>query len=388
MALLRHAVLVSLALLTLAPGTAAAIPFGSDLQGPANFTIGCETVPRVADAAGNAALFPSGQPSCTWFYLGRFADPTPNASAAAPGTGRVTAVTVKSGPNPAPLQVTVVRAIAKLRLDGTIDTNQFSCCFFAGESPVFQPTPNATSTFALSLPVKAERSGGFETVDRLGVSALSGTGSLPLTSTGQTNTAFATQPGTPTSSYAYPKMGAVPSDSQSGRTSITGQTGVEVLARFEWCSTTAGRSVTASAAQACAAPGTGPAPGTPVATPPPSGFPTGAPPATPGSGSSGSSTRAVARLVNTVLRPRSRTAIRITCRRTTTCRGRVRLRTLAKNAKALGSQKIVIGAGRSKTYRISLRGSRLSSARRASKLKVEVDLGSAGKYEKTLRSRR
>src|SRR3981081_555536 len=125
-----------------------------------------------------------------------------------------------------------------------------ACCYFVRESPTFQPTPNAVSTFALNLPVEKNDTGGqVYTQDHVGISAQSGAGALPLAEVGQHRSFAFTQPGSFDANFTYPAMGTRAGDTQGGRAE-QGVAGVELLARFTWCSGTATRGA-ARTAQTC-----------------------------------------------------------------------------------------------------------------------------------------
>ena len=108
--------------------------FGSDLTATPNVTFGCETAPQLSfQNLGFYEFVASGQPSCTWRQLGVFGVVTDTHASTVPGDGTITSVSIKSGPNPAPLRVTVVRLLAPNE-NGGINSDKAVCCYFVGES--------------------------------------------------------------------------------------------------------------------------------------------------------------------------------------------------------------------------------------------------------------
>lgn len=122
---------------------------GSDLSQTPN-TFGCETKPTFTEQSvnGDYSFVGSGQADCTWFQTGVVGNPSDPRTGAVPGDGRITRISVRSGPNPAQIRFTVARLFA----DSASGSRQ--CCFFAGESPLVQPAPNTISTFPVDLRVE------------------------------------------------------------------------------------------------------------------------------------------------------------------------------------------------------------------------------------------
>jgi hypothetical protein len=234
----------ALALLALAPGSAAAqsVTLGSPLATAPNLAIGCQTRPALVDTNGNYGPVPSGQADCTWRQTGVFGVLNSPVGSTAPATGRITSISVRSGPNPAPLRFVILRQLSQ---PGT----GTACCFFVSETAPVQPQPNTVTTFQTNLPV--ERSTDvvqqIVTADFIGLSAASGTGTLPIATTGRNNLFDFTQPGSVNAGVFYPRLGAIPNDSGGGRHE-DGIPGFEVL--MQWTFTPAG-----------AAPGGGGGPG-------------------------------------------------------------------------------------------------------------------------------
>lgn len=216
-----------------APGTAAGqgMVLGSPLTAEPNVALGCETQPTLTDSSGNYALAPSNQPSCTWRQSGVFgvSDYSDPRTSSVPADGRITSIAVRSGPNPAQLRFVILRQLAQ-------PDNGSACCFFVSETEPVQPQPNTVTTFATNLTVvRNVDADGVLAADLVGVSAVSGTGSLPLHSTGQHNAFQLTQPGSVNAGAIYPRIGAQPSDSNGGGRSEAGLPGWEVLMQWTWC---------------------------------------------------------------------------------------------------------------------------------------------------------
>jgi hypothetical protein len=194
--------------------------WGDPLTDPANVTFGCEAVPTIGnDFSGNYVLVGSNQPDCTWYNT---------AGGTVPGGGVVQSVTITSGPRPARIRFVVVRTLAAEGF-GT------KCCFFAGESGEFQPAPNSTQTFRVNLRVARDTDTrtGVITADTIGVSAVSGTGTLPVHDSGRHNLFDPPDPGN-SASWLYPRFGSAQGDNGGGR-SPGGVGGYRVLIRVGFC---------------------------------------------------------------------------------------------------------------------------------------------------------
>jgi hypothetical protein len=318
--------------------------FGSDLAAAPTAAFGCETMPRLSfQNLGSYEFVASGQPSCTWRQLGVFGVVTDTHASTVPGDGTITGVSIKSGPNPAPLRLTVVRLLAPNE-NGGINANKSACCYFVRESQTFQPTPNAISTFPMNLPVEKNDTGGqVYTQDHVGVSARSGTGALPLAEVGPHSSFAFTEPGSLDTNFTYPAMGAQAADTQGGRAE-QGVAGFEVLARFTWCSASAARGA-ARTAQTCGA-------------------------------------TAPARLATTQLRARNgKLGLSIRCLLASSCRGRVSLRTNERRPRFVGSASFSVRAGQAKTVSVPLNatGRSLAARRGSTTLQATIDLGRSGK---------
>jgi len=152
---------VALMLVSAAPA-GAQLRFGANLNRPANVAYGCEAFPTT-DFAGRRLFTGSGFGTCTYMGVGSavsFAE-TPQA----PAEGVVTRVLVKAGPQVGPMQAVVLRS--------TRSGAGAACCFFAAQSQVFTPQPNAITAVPVRLPMRKDFDVQFgETIDYLGITVL------------------------------------------------------------------------------------------------------------------------------------------------------------------------------------------------------------------------
>jgi hypothetical protein len=139
------------ALLFAAAPTARAIPFGADLNLPANVGFDCTVIPSPPAFGNGFVVLPSGQPTCTWAAIGTIANPKAGTFLV-PVAGTVTQVAVRVGPVTGPMQVVVMRAFR----DQSTSSAPTVCCTEAGRTPVFTPTPNAVTTIATALAVRKD----------------------------------------------------------------------------------------------------------------------------------------------------------------------------------------------------------------------------------------
>jgi hypothetical protein len=308
---MRRITVATLALLAVlaAPAAAETVTIGSTLQQTPNLAFGCEGRPY---PAGNGIqLLATGVSSCTWWSA-----PLTAANTYVPrGQGRVTSARVLSGPNPAPLRITILSSGSGL------------CCTAQAVSAVFQPTPNAVTEVPLDLPAGSgldpNRQGG-QYNDIVTVSAV-GPGSLPVHDFGVHGT-FNTS--APAASFLHPEL--VPNNSN---TDVGWMDGYEVLMQFTWCGTPGvGRAAQFRQAPA-GCPGAAPAAATPggaVAAPAPLG-----------------AASATARV------RKGLAALRLRCAAAATCRGRITLRPRG-GRRTLGRAAFKLGAGRTKTVHVAL----------------------------------
>jgi len=240
---------LALTLATLGSAGAQSVTLGSPLQQAPNISLDCAAQPALLpDASGNFGLFQSGVPDCTWRQSGVFGILNDPRVSSVPGDGRITSISVRSGPDPAPLRFVILRQLAAPGIGE-------ACCFFVRETAPVQPQPNTVTTFAVDIPVERNTivrdpgdpgdpndpndpgrpADGTRAVDLVAISAAAGTGSLPLFSTGRNNSFQFTEPGSVNASFFYPRMGTIPNDSGGGRSEGTGIPGVELLINFTWC---------------------------------------------------------------------------------------------------------------------------------------------------------
>ena len=349
-----------LALCLLLPATALAQnsrQFGSALDKAPNANFGCETEPTFTSQSYDGAyrFLPSGDPDCTWFQAGVEGNPGNPLTGAVPGDGRITSVSVRSGPSPSPLRFTILTQL-NTRGGGN------ACCYWRSETPLVQPRPNGVSTFAVNLPVQknVELQTASQRGDYIGISGVSGAGTLPLFSNGRNNPLNDSGPGSLQAAFYYPRLQR--RDQASGR-NPSGIPGIEVLLRWTWCPGPRG----AQAAQGCRS----------VGSTEPGGI-------------------ASASLLGRRLRVRrGRVALRVRCLLDAGCRGRALLRTggasaSKRKARTIGSKRLKLKGGKTRVVKIKLngRGRKLVRKRRRSKVTAVVDLGKAGKTTKKMTLRR
>jgi hypothetical protein len=150
-----------------------------------------------------------------------------------PTDGVINTVTVRSGPNPAPLSFVILRQLTPAALGAP--TGSTECCFFVRETPLVRPNPNTTTTFTVNLPAENNRGGSVITQDALGISSVAGSGELPLAVIPEQFSFLAfTSPGTLTSGAFFPRLGALANDSGGGRREDNTYAGFELLVRYSF----------------------------------------------------------------------------------------------------------------------------------------------------------
>jgi hypothetical protein len=151
-----------LAILLSASPASAQVRFGADLNRPANVAYGCEAFPTT-NFAGGRLFLGSGFGTCTYMGVGSLVSQAEVPQA--PAEGVVTRVLVKAGPAVGPMQAVILRS--------TRSGAGAACCFFAAQSQVFTPQPNAVTAVPVRLPMRKDLDVQFgETVDYLGISVL------------------------------------------------------------------------------------------------------------------------------------------------------------------------------------------------------------------------
>lgn len=363
------AMVIGLAALAPAPASAVTLTKGSPLASPANGGWGCETS-WLPDLMGNYQRQASGYASCTWWQPGTTTDNT----AFVPNTGKVTKVRVKSGPNPAPLTVVVLRRLFKIKNGAQVD---YICCGAIKESAIFQPTPNAVTEVPVDLLVETNPSPGEGKTgwyDLIGISGR-GPGELPFATVGP-QTLAAGQ-----AANVLVPIGYYPHTPPPTGFNFNDQTipNTELLMQYDW---TDGCPETRSVLRQACSPGTA-TPGTP------GGGTTGTP-GTPTPGTTGAKALAQVRSSKLTLKG-GKVAVSVRCATGTgkACAARVRLRTRAKKPVLLASRKATIKDGASGTVRLSLSAkARKRLKAKATKVRVEIDLGAQGKVTRDVTLRK
>ncbi|MFN8201453.1 MAG: hypothetical protein U0S48_02740 [Solirubrobacteraceae bacterium] len=165
----------------LVPATADAAWFGSTMTAPVNTSYGCEAA-LILGPVGGVQLAPTNQTSCTYKHGGYLG--SNRLGSVVPGTGRIARIRVKSGPNPAPLRLTILTGSARIDLTSGADIPEtYTCCTARYLGPMFRPRPNAVTVRRVNVPVFDTRSGRLDNrthaTDVVAISAF-GPGTLPL----------------------------------------------------------------------------------------------------------------------------------------------------------------------------------------------------------------
>jgi hypothetical protein len=197
------AALLACALLLLAAAPSArAIPFGADLNLPANVAFDCTVLPVPSVFGGGFVVLPSGQPTCTWMNVGTVANPQ-LGTFLAPVAGTVTRIQVRVGPVTGPMQVLVMRSFRDAS-----STASPVCCIEVGRTPVFTPAPNAVTTIDTALAVRKDvvpdPVNNTLTFDALALSVLAPNVPVPAFDTGRHDPADF---GIPTAVVYHPAVG-------------------------------------------------------------------------------------------------------------------------------------------------------------------------------------
>jgi hypothetical protein len=380
---MRNMPVLAAAVLTVAlsaPACALGSTWGSPLANPSNATFGCESVVTQDFVSGLFFMSPQGQPSCTWWTTGS-GTPGETFTSYVPGTGTVTNVRVKSGPQPAPLRISILRSNGQ----GTFQSSGTGgCCFGQRETAVVQPQPNAVTEFAVNLPVESVRipEQGVQYVDIVAVSAAGGTGTLPIFDAGAASHSVSTvTAGGPFASMTAPKF----EPDNAPRLNFRAAPGWELLMQFDFvCAGARAHARQASCpppAQTTTTPSTTPPATTPPATSPATAT-TPAPVARPGLAAklAGGSAKLT----------RGRVPVRVTCAAATPCVGTLKLRTRGKRSRLLGTAQVSVAAGQARTIRakLSSAGRRVVRAKRSTPAQAVLDLGTVGRITQNLTIRR
>jgi len=145
------ALAIAAALLAVSAAPASARWYGSLLQGVPNANYGCESA-LVLAPLGGVQLAPTNQVSCTYRHAGYLYSNRPTFIA--PGTGRITAIKVRSGPNPAKLRLTILTGSS--RVDTTTGRDlpgTYTCCTARFVGKPFRPKANATTKKKVNVKV-------------------------------------------------------------------------------------------------------------------------------------------------------------------------------------------------------------------------------------------
>jgi hypothetical protein len=171
-----HRLLALVALLSwaLSLGVAHAARFGSTLEATPNTFWGCEQAPIFDPITGVPTLAPTFQTTCTLRNVGYIN--SLQVASIVPSNGVITRIAVKSGPNPAPLQLTILQGSPGL------------CCTARRFGPVFQPRPNAITVQRVRIRVRRSLFQNAQQVSDFVALTAVGPGTLPLSDQGTAGT--------------------------------------------------------------------------------------------------------------------------------------------------------------------------------------------------------
>lgn len=360
-ALVALAAALTVLALSTVPASARTQTQGSDLGPAADGGFGCETAFRLGFAPPfTYEPFPTGMSTCTGYMPGT----TIQNTHLVPGPGKVTNVRVKSGPNPAPLQISIIRRLFQTNPNNPNEITDAVCCTGVKESAVFRPTPNAVTSVAVNLPVSTQQSvnGASGWHDIVAVSG-AGPGQLPLASVGPHTPEAGTIRSTPTPQLFYPKI--QPGGSNNNNYDYPNYV---VLMQYDWCDGGAASS-RAKASQACGA-----------ITEPPKINRKGKP---------------VASVSSKSLKlKKGKVAVKVACATATKarCKGKVGLYTRPKKGKAklLASKSVNMADGKSAKVTLKLsRKARKRVPRKSNRVSVKLSLGKTlGTVKKNLTLKR
>jgi hypothetical protein len=143
--------LLTAALMAVAAGPASARWYGSLLRGVPNANYGCESALILAPLGG-VQLAPTNQTSCTYRHGGYLYSTRPTFIA--PGTGRITSIKVRSGPNPAKLRLTILTGSSRVDTRTGRDLpGTYTCCTARFVGKAFRPKANATTKKKVNVKV-------------------------------------------------------------------------------------------------------------------------------------------------------------------------------------------------------------------------------------------
>jgi hypothetical protein len=145
------ALAIAAALVAVSATPASAGWYGSLLRGVPNANYGCESA-LVLAPLGGVQLSPTNQVSCTYRHAGYLYSNRPTFIA--PGTGRITAIKVRSGANPAELRLTILTGSS--RVDTTTGRDlpgTYTCCTARFVGKPFRPKANSTTKKKVNVKV-------------------------------------------------------------------------------------------------------------------------------------------------------------------------------------------------------------------------------------------
>jgi hypothetical protein len=142
---------LAVAMLALSAAPASARWFGSLMRGAPNASYGCEGA-LTFGPIGGIVLSPTNQTSCTYRHAGYLFANRPTFHV--PRSGRITAIRVRSGPNPARLRLTVLTGSSRVNpFTGRDTPGTYTCCTARFVGRPFRPRPNATTTRRVNVRV-------------------------------------------------------------------------------------------------------------------------------------------------------------------------------------------------------------------------------------------
>jgi len=146
---------ITAAVLVVAAAPASARWYGSLMQGTPNANYGCESALIMAPLGG-VELAPTNQVSCTYRHGGYLNSTRPTFIA--PSTGRITAIKVRSGPNPAKLRLTILTGSSRVDTRTGRDLpGTYTCCTARFIGKAFRPRANATTKKKVNVKVSDVR---------------------------------------------------------------------------------------------------------------------------------------------------------------------------------------------------------------------------------------
>ena len=337
--------LVIVVLFALAPASAngQAQSFGANLGRPANNTF-ATCFNGYYEGPFSPYHFQPQKTSCTWVSVGQFG--TGAESHVAPATGVITNVRIKVGGTTGPMQFVLLRYY---RRDNPSDPGHpdLRGPFWQGESQVFTPAAGTTTPVPVNLPVRADFDPNLNAYvfDALGLSVLAPNVPIPANDTGDYSGNFL-------AGAWFPRVSSA--DQANGR--VDGNPPAGVVPLYNATLSCGGAKAGAHAAQCGGGPGGGVLGGLVPSM-------------------------ALAKSTATVKGRAAR--VRLTCKLSVTCKGRVLLRPRAtggkkkKKPKTYASARFKIGAGATKTVKVKLTkaGRRLMKKHKKARVQVVTTIG-------------